>query len=311
MRAEPYPFASGCDRRSAPFVSRSNDHAGESRAADPALPGVDPGRARPDRAHRQPGGPEVHGRRQDDRLAARRRQHVRVPRGYTRRRHNARRRFRLHLASRRAGFLLGEFRHQPRGGGQLESARALPAGRAAGRSTVPGDAAFARILAARHGAAGAPHRGRGVRVRAGLAHHADRFAGGRGHLLQPRGAGNRLRRAALHRYRRRQPAIRGNGTGTDRELQEPGGRDGRAIRRAALPRLSLPAHAERSRGALRTGAPRIERRPRAPSAPDGRRAAEDGRAPALRTSSCIPGTASTGGRRGWFPKRTTADTTSP
>ncbi len=57
-------------------------------------------------------------------------------------------------------------------------------------------------------------------------------------------------------------------------VQEPGGGNGRAVRFAPLPGLSFPVHPQRPRGALRPGAPRIQRRPPGRAHPGGPRSAK-------------------------------------
>ena len=59
--------------------------------------------------------------------------------------------------------------------------------------------------------------------------------------------------------------------GPDRDLQAARRRDRRALRRAPLPELPLPAHAQRPRRALRPRAPRVERRPHRRALADRRR----------------------------------------
>ena len=81
-------------------------------------------------------------------------------------------------------------------------------------------------------------------------------------------------------------------------VQEPGGGSGRAVRLAPLPGLSFPVHAQRPRGALRPGAPRIERRPPGRAHPGRSRPAKALRRACCRTSSCTPGTANTAGPPG-------------
>ena len=106
--------------------------------------------------------------------------------------------------------------------------------------------------------------------------------------------GSEPRNSALPPRGRRQRSRPRGQPRTDQAIQESGERSRRAVRLAPLPQLSLPVHAQRSRGALRTGAPRIERRPHRRAHADRLRTAARPAATCCRTSSSIPGTASTG-----------------
>ena len=122
-------------------------------------------------------------------------------------------------------------------------------------------------------------------VTAGQYYRSDRHhAAGRTDSSRDRHGGRQRRRAEHERERPE---------GDD----EPGCGVGQAVRRAALSRLPFPARAQRSRGALRAGASRVERQPLAGARYCSGRARAWRWADCWRTNLCIRGMGSFAARR--------------
>ena len=91
--------------------------------------------------------------------------------------------------------------------------------------------------------------------------------------------GSELGARALPARGRRQRSRPGSAARSDRQLPPPGEGSRRLVRRAPLPRLPFPLHAQRSRGSLRPGAPRVQRRPHRRAFPDRARHPQNPRLP--------------------------------
>ena len=250
-----------CHRLPARHLPHAPHRHGESRSAHAGVSEVDPGRAHADGTDHAARRTSCEGAHDRARMVARPRRSVRVPCQRSGRSAVDRRRFRLHVALfdlRRRLRRVGQRHAAPRPD-PLQPRRALPCGHRHRRSHVQSVRSLARRMEVRHGApdrvtGGGPHR-----LPAGLTHDPRRLTDRGGGLPAHRADCGQRQRARDH-HRRLRVRARGERR-ADRQHPAPGRRDGRALRRAALPALHVVRHAERSRRAAGARASRVDRHP--------------------------------------------------